>query len=221
MEGVFYGQALTGLRVLKFDGAVAPRVLKFDSGYAAEGCGRARSRGAAGIGDRDRGSGSPAGQQSSGVGQPTIGRPFYVQAKGQLRLTWRPSAGSPQSEGSWYTPIVNHLSINTSRRGGAFLYSRRGLRLRRRGAYSPVLTHGLRVVFAPLRGPPIGGQDRDGASYRCSAPYTLLPLRGISPQGETRDMREKNSESYTSGTIPVCPPLVAGATTLPGGKHVI
>ena len=31
----------------------------------------------------------------------------------------------------------------------------------------------------------------------------------------------KNSESYTSGTIPVCPPLVAGATTLPGGKHVI
>ena len=35
----FYGQALTGLRILKFDGAVAPRVLKFDSGYAAEGCG--------------------------------------------------------------------------------------------------------------------------------------------------------------------------------------
>ena len=30
---------LWGLRVLKFDGAIAPRVLKFDSGYAAEGCG--------------------------------------------------------------------------------------------------------------------------------------------------------------------------------------
>ena len=30
--------------------------------------------------------------------------------------------------------------------GGAFQYSRSGLRLRRRGAYSPVLTHGLRVV---------------------------------------------------------------------------
>ncbi|WP_444189892.1 hypothetical protein, partial [Dialister succinatiphilus] len=28
-----------GLRVLKFDGAIAPRVLKFDSGFAAEGCG--------------------------------------------------------------------------------------------------------------------------------------------------------------------------------------
>ena len=37
-------------------------------------------------------------------------------------------------------------------RGGAFQYSRRGLRLRRRGAYSPVLTHGLRVVFASLKG---------------------------------------------------------------------
>ena len=30
-----------GLRVLKFDGAIAPKVLKFDSGYAAEGCGGA------------------------------------------------------------------------------------------------------------------------------------------------------------------------------------
>ena len=28
-----------GLRVQKFDGAVVPRVLKFDSGFAAEGCG--------------------------------------------------------------------------------------------------------------------------------------------------------------------------------------
>ena len=30
---------LWGLRVLKFDGTIAPRVLKFDSGFAAEGCG--------------------------------------------------------------------------------------------------------------------------------------------------------------------------------------
>ena len=29
---------LWGLKVLKFDGAIAPRVLKFDSGSAAEGC---------------------------------------------------------------------------------------------------------------------------------------------------------------------------------------
>ena len=34
-----YGHALSGVRVLKFDGAIAPRVLKFDSGSAAEGCG--------------------------------------------------------------------------------------------------------------------------------------------------------------------------------------
>ena len=36
--------------------------------------------------------------------------------------------------------------------GGAFQYSRRGLRLRRRGAYSPVLTHGLRVASLRSRG---------------------------------------------------------------------
>ena len=30
---------LWGLRVLKSDGAIASRVLKFDSGFAAEGCG--------------------------------------------------------------------------------------------------------------------------------------------------------------------------------------
>ena len=34
-----YGHALMGVRVLKFDGAIAPRALKFDSGFAAEGCG--------------------------------------------------------------------------------------------------------------------------------------------------------------------------------------
>ena len=35
-----YGdKPLWGLKVLKFDGAIAPRVLKFDSGSAAEGCG--------------------------------------------------------------------------------------------------------------------------------------------------------------------------------------
>ena len=34
-----YGHALMGVRALKFDGAIAPRVLKFDSDPAAEGCG--------------------------------------------------------------------------------------------------------------------------------------------------------------------------------------
>ena len=43
--------------------------------------------------------------------------------------------------------------------------------------------------------PQIGGQDSDRVSHRCSAPYTLLPLRGISPQGETRNLRRK-TESH-------------------------
>ena len=47
------------------------------------------------------------------------------------------------------------------------------------------LTHWIfrSLCIVSLRGPPIGGQDCDGASYRCSAPYTLsrfagLPLKG-------------------------------------------
>ena len=37
-----------------------------------------------------------------------------------------------------------------------------------------------------LRGPPIGGQDRDGASLSVLCPVHPFPLRGTSPQGETR-----------------------------------
>ena len=39
MDKPLWGLRAFGVRVLKFDGAVAPRVLKFDSGSAAEGCG--------------------------------------------------------------------------------------------------------------------------------------------------------------------------------------
>ena len=39
VEGAFYGHALAGVRVLKIDGAFTPRVLRFDSGFAAEGSG--------------------------------------------------------------------------------------------------------------------------------------------------------------------------------------
>ena len=48
---------------------------------------------------------------------------------------------------------------------------------------------------------------------RCSALYTLLPLRGISPQGETRSMERKNRESYISCTIPQFPPLVVSVAS--------
>ena len=62
------------------------------------------------------------------------------------------------------------------------------------------------------------------ADWRSGPRWTILsvlcpvhpfPLRGTSPQGETRDMERKTGESYTSRTIPVFPPLVAGATTFP------
>ena len=60
-----------------------------------------------------------------------LGSEIGIEDRGAL-----PGNSHPErSEGSRYTPIVNHLSINTSRWGGAFLYSRRGLRLWRRGAY--------------------------------------------------------------------------------------
>ena len=39
-----------------------------------------------------------SGSAAAVNGQPTKGRPFYGQAKGLLRLTRRPYAGSPQSE---------------------------------------------------------------------------------------------------------------------------
>ena len=65
------------------------------------------------------------------------------------------------------------------------------------------------------RGLPIGGQENDRVSYLCSAPYTLLPLRGISPQGETRDMREKTASHILQVPFRRFPPLVAGATTFP------
>ena len=37
--GRLYGHALSGVRVLRFDGASAPRVLKFDMACGHEGCG--------------------------------------------------------------------------------------------------------------------------------------------------------------------------------------
>ena len=58
--------------------------------------------------------------------------------------------------------------------------------------HRPLKGKRLTTFCASLRsgGPPIGGQDRDGASYRCSAPYTLsrfagLPLKGKREIGGT------------------------------------
>ena len=71
------------------------------------------------------------------------------------------------------------------------------------------------------RGPPIGSQENDRVSYLCLAPYTLLPLRGISPQGETRDMERKTGRHILHVPFRRFPSLVVVATTLPCGKHVI
>ena len=50
-----------------------------------------------------------------------------------------------------------------------------------------------------------------------SLPYESSSL---ATSRENKKFEEKNRESYTSCTTPAFPPLVAGATTLPGGKHV-
>ena len=42
------------------------------------------------------------------------------------------------------------------------------------------------LCIASLRGPPIGGQDRDGASYRCSAPYTLCLFEAFPSRGNEK-----------------------------------
>ncbi len=44
--------------------------------------------------------------------------------------------------------------------------------------------------------PPIGGQDRDGASYQCSAPYTLSRFAGLPLKGKREIWREKQGVIY-------------------------
>ena len=69
--------------------------------------------------------------------------------------------------------------------GGAFRYSRRGLRLRRRGAYSPVLTHGLRVASLRSRGSCRGYLAMHTMSLQESIERFILPPE----QGEVRRSR--------------------------------
>ena len=70
------------------------------------------------------------------------------------------------------------------------------------------------LCIASLRGPPIGGQDRDGASYRCSAPYTLSRFAGLPLKGKREIRGEKQRVIYFRYHSDI-PPLVAGATTFP------
>ena len=52
------------------------------------------------------------------------------------------------------------------------------------------------LCIASIGGPPIGGQDRDGASYRCSAPYTLSRFAGLPLKGKREIWREKQGVIY-------------------------
>ena len=53
-----------------------------------------------------------------------------------------------------------------------------------------------RAYCGALTRPPIGGQDRDGASYRCSAPYTLSRFAGLPLKGKREIWREKQGVIY-------------------------
>ena len=57
---------------------------------------------------------------------------------------------------------------------------------------------------------------RIAIEYHIAAqPRTPFPASRDFPSRGNEGSEEKNSESYTSCTIPVFPPLVAGATTFP------
>ena len=79
----------------------------------------------------------------------------------------------------------------------------------------------LQNVFAVHRFAQGAADWRSGSRWRIISalcPVHPFPLRGTSPQGETRDMKRKTGESYASCTTPAFPPLVAGATTFPVEK---
>ena len=109
---------------------------------------------------------------------------------------------------------------------GAFPYSRRGLRLRRRGAYgihraSGPRCQGLCRKVASLRS---GGRRLAVGiameNHIGAMPRTPFPASREFPSRGNERYEEKNRGvtyfMYHSGASP----LVAGATTLPGGKHV-
>ena len=61
------------------------------------------------------------------------------------------------------------------------------------------------LCIASLRGPPIGGQDRDGASNRCSAPYTLCLFEAFPSRGNEKYGEEKQRVIYFTYHFGVSP----------------
>ena len=97
--------------------------------------------------------------------------------------------------------------------GGAFQYSRRGLRLRRRGAYgihraSGPWCQGLRRKVASLRS---GGRRLAVRimveCHFCALPRTPFPASRDFPSRGNERYEGKNSESYTSDTISAFSPF--------------
>ena len=66
----------------------------------------------------------------------------------------------------------------------------------------------------------VGGQDRDGASYRRSALYTLCLFEAFPSRGNEGSEEKKQRVIYFTYHFGVFPPLVAGATTFPPRSSV-
>ena len=90
--GGFAAGCVEGLwkKVLKIDRPLAGGFVSLTA-FQAEGCGGALRA------QIIKKAGPPPPVISTEAGQPPIGKPLIVQARGQLRLTWRLYAESPQS----------------------------------------------------------------------------------------------------------------------------
>ena len=167
------------------------------------------------------------------------------------RARWRGTAPSaplympPAAAGKPYNRHYGQAPLGLEgSKDGAFQYSRRGLRLRRRGAYgihraSGPRCQGLCRKVASLR----SGGRRLAVRTAMECHFDALPctpfclfeafthreachwIRGsllspmnpvpLPPQGETRDMRRKKASHILQVPFRHFPPLVAGATTFP------
>ena len=101
------------------------------------------------------------------------------------------------------------------------------------------LTHWIfrSLCIASLRGPPIGGQDRDGASYRCFVLYTLclfeaFPSRGNEKIGGTgycvtydTDSQSRNADFISIARRAIRNPRPEGPSNLrtlrPSGRSIL
>ncbi len=86
----------------------------------------------------------------------------------------------PSEEGDFSTPL--RFGRNDGDGGSVFIIC----------APKGETTHYILRV-APLRGPPIGGQENDRVSYPCSNPYTLSRFAGLPLKGKRGTWREKQA----------------------------